>query len=228
MKKLLIFITLVLLLVIGCDDRSGKKPTMDIDLGDSTLYNENNHNELEVNVKLSGSHSYISKTRIKVVVDESKLNFIGTGLDDTMLTDESGRVSGRFIALDGAIGASIVNFKLVDFPDVTENHLLTILDMPHLDSLVVLQSTILPGTSTGIKAYVSSDNADDSNLNVIYSLMGEGSLKDESFLTDDEGISYNTYFAPQNEQQNFVTVKAWLELSPERKKLVNIKCQRRN
>eukprot|EP00831_Metopus_contortus_P045668 TRINITY_DN36624_c0_g1_i3.p2 TRINITY_DN36624_c0_g1~~TRINITY_DN36624_c0_g1_i3.p2 ORF type:complete len:145 (+),score=21.17 TRINITY_DN36624_c0_g1_i3:103-537(+) len=110
MKYFLMLLVLSTLFIVGCDDRGYENPTMDVtfesDYG-NIVYNKTGFNEIMFKFQLDGPLSKIVDQRINVNLVNNMGNFIGTGSNLSMLTNEFGYAEGRFIAGNGYGTANI-------------------------------------------------------------------------------------------------------------------------
>lgn len=226
--KSYIIIILVLcgMLLIGCDDRGSDNPEMTVtasaQYGDF-VYNKTGFNEMEFDFKLKGPQSKIAYRRINVDIANNMGNFIGTGTNNSLVTDGSGHAIGRYLAGDG-YGTANVNFVLEMWPNQKATFNIPIIDFPRLDSLVTDKKILPPnGISTAkLTAYISSANAELEGIKVLFE-RSSGSLLNEVAEADMFGLVTNRITAPSHE--TLITVTARLELLPVRYKSVNIRCE---
>ncbi len=218
----LVCVLALFVLFVACDSRGDDDPTMDISAADSFVYNEAGYNEVLFEIQLDGPSSKLYERKILVDYNDRFGNFIGTGSSEYMITDENGFADGRFAAYD-TTGVVNIKFTLEDWPSEHEDFDIEVLDMPKIDSLVATSDTLLAdgNSSTSIQAYISCDNDYMNGHNVLFTSTA-GNLQYESVATDEDGVAYNNFFAPN--QVGTVTITAKLEIDPSRYKTVRIAC----
>jgi hypothetical protein len=232
MKKFLLLIMLTLLLLTACDDRGSENPKMYVSIPDdqpSYVFNHPEHNEMEIEIQLDGPLSKLIERRVDVSITNQMGNFIGTGNSQSLLTDDQGFASGRFLARDG-YGIANVEFVLETWPSEKTTLNIPIFDFPRIDSLVAGTYTLnADGTSsTSLTAYVSSDNIDFSEMDIevefIASNAEDGYIIQPVARVDVEGIASSNFKAPTSNA--YVTIRAELKLDSDTYKSINIKCER--
>ena len=225
MKYFLMLLVLSTLFIVGCDDRGYENPTMDVtfesDYG-NIVYNKTGFNEIMFKFQLDGPLSKIVDQRINVNLVNNMGNFIGAGSNLSMLTNEFGYAEGRFIAGNG-YGTANIEFSLETWPKEKRVYNILILDFPKIDSLVAGTYTLLPDgiSSTSIKAYLSSENADLEMVKILFETT-DGRITQTELFADAEGIASTNLIAPLHEA--YIVVKAKLGLQPSIYKSINIKC----
>lgn len=226
MKYFLLLIILSTLLIVACDDRGYDSPTMDVtvesDYG-SFVYNKSGFNEMKFIFQLDGPSSKIFDRRINVNITNNMGNFIGTGSNQSMITNDFGYAEGRFIAGNG-YGTANIEFVLETWPDEKAVYNVLIVDFPKIDSLAAGTYSLLPDgiSSTSVKAYLSSANADLELIKVLFEAT-DGRITQSEVFADAEGLASSNIIAPNHEA--FITLKAKLDLQPSTYKSINIKCQ---
>lgn len=226
MKYFLFIIVLSSLFLVSCDDRGYQSPTMDISIDlqqGYTVYNKAGFNELTFYFQLDGPLSKIRNRRINVNITNNIGNFIGTGTNQSVLTNDLGYAEGRYIAGSG-YGIANIEFVLETWPSENKTVNVQIIDFPKIDSLVA-GTYILNAdgvSSTSLTAYISSANAELEKIKILFEA-SEGTLTQTEVFADEMGIATSNFIAP-NQEAN-VTVKAKLALQPTSYKSVSIKCQ---
>ncbi|OQY37048.1 MAG: hypothetical protein B6226_05635 [Candidatus Cloacimonetes bacterium 4572_65] len=219
---LALLLLLSMLIITSCDDRGSSTPTMEVTAADSFIYNKDNFNELAFEIQLDGPSSKLSNRKINIEVNDDLGYFIGNGHSNSVTTDDNGYAEGRFIAHD-TTGLASIKFRLETWPSVHKDFLIKIIDLPKIDSLVATVTTLSTnGSSTSIRAYISSSNADLWGHNILFET-DNGTLQYSEVETDEDGIAFNNIITP--DEECLIRIKARLELNPNIYKSVNIVCQ---
>ncbi len=226
MKYFLMLIIVSTLLIVGCDDRGYDNPTMDVSIESdygSFVYNKSGFNEMKFMFQLDGPASKVFDRRINVNISNGMGNFIGSGSNQSMITNDLGYAEGRFIAGNG-YGTANIEFVLETWPTEKAVYNILIVDFPKIDSLTAGTYTLLPDgiSSTSINAYLSSENADLEMVKILFDTT-DGRLTQSEVFADASGVASTNLIAPFHEA--YITVKARLELQPTTYKSINIRCE---
>jgi hypothetical protein len=234
-RVLYALLVLCTVVIVACDDRGEDTPTMEVTAADTFVYNELNFNELDFEVHLDGPSSKISERKILVDFDDAYGDFFGDASSEYIRTNSNGVATGKFAAKD-TIGVVKFKFTLETWPSETEEISIKIVDLPRIDSVVATVDTLVAGggTSTQLKAYISSLNADLWGYEILWEA-DYGSLNvDENYTTlqhnssetDEDGIAYNNFIS--TDVASVTRIFARLQLNQSRYKSTIIRCVDRN
>jgi len=230
MRYFLLIVVMATLLFVGCDDRGTENPKMYVTAESeygNFVYNKVGFNEMTFHFQLDGPNSKLIERKINVNNSNDMGSFIGTGSSLFVITDENGYAEGRFFARDG-YGIANLEFVLDDWQSENVTFSIPIFDFPAIDSLVATTYTLDADgiSSTGISAYISSENIDfgnsDNQIKILFEA-AQGELTQTISTVDVLGIASSNFIAP-NQPAN-VKVKAKLDLYPAIYKSITIKCE---
>lgn len=229
MKNCLISVILILcgVLLIGCDKRGSDNPEMTVtatgEYGDY-VFNKRGYNEMEFVFQLDGPQSKIMNQRISVDITNNMGNFIGSGYNNSVVTNDQGRAEGTYIAGESGFGGANILFVLDTWPKEKDVFNILIRAFPRLDTLSagvnVLPADGLSQTPITAQIYCEDDNYEE--IRIIFET-SNGAVGNRIVQVDPFGFATTTFTAPLTEGEIAVTAK--LELDPGIYKRILIECQ---
>ena len=204
-----VFSLLISLLITGCDDRGGEKPTLTVSFDRDKLYGAGadcNINHSRVTFIMEGSPSFTKEAKLLVEYDKLRGVFVGTGSSDYIITQNDGTAIGTYMAYPNAYGSTAFTVIVDRFRDVKETVVINLYDIPEIE-LTADEYDIHHTEST--KIYVKLTDQADNTANIpIKFTTNSGLLVNETVYTDDSGKAENIFEA--NEQIGNATVRAAL------------------
>lgn len=224
---IIIILVLCGILLVGCDDRGSDNPEMTVTATGqfgNYVFNKRGYNEMEFVFQLEGPQSKIANQRISVDITNNMGNFLGSGSNNSVVTNERGRAEGTYIAGESGYGAANVLFVLETWPKEKDVFNIPIRDFPRLDTLSAGANT-LPADGLSQTAITAQINCEDDNyedIKVLFS-SSHGAIADPVVQVDLFGFATTTFTAPLSSGTIAITAK--LELDPGIYKRILIECE---
>ena len=201
MLKLIVlpFIIIFLMLLTSCDERSGIRPEIEVNIVNDHLYSDGGNCNLDstvVNFQLTGSSGFISEVKIMVEYNKTTSLFVGTGSEDFIITDGDGFAQGTYKVTDTlAYGVDNFQASLERFPSVREEKLIHIDLLPDILIHVESESIQTEGSVTVLATLIDQFDNVVSGQEINFSADKGSFLIDTPVETNEQGIAENTYVA---------------------------------
>ncbi len=224
MKYLLIIICISLLFLVGCDEREGEKPLLVVIPNTQALYNIANHDTISIVCQMTGSNSLIANQKINVIYNSDLGLFVGSGADNSLMTNNQGYAQGFFKVEDGYYGNIVIKFSPDHFPAQAKSIGLQVQDMPVIHSITASDSTLTEiNTNSTLTVSITSHSLNIKDKWIHFTSSVGTSMENTMVKTDSLGTVHNVF-----RRSNFsgdASISAYLDIYPENIHHFTVHCE---